>query len=68
MTVTSYRVSAFEQFVVVIDFPSTRHPRRWALWDLSGPSGVVLEDGTGDPPARHFPLGIVPAAGRAEGE
>ena len=29
----------------------------WALWDWSGPSGEVLEDGDGPPPARVLPTG-----------
>lgn len=66
MVVATYRVSVFDQFVVVIDWPGTTFPRRWAVWDLSGPSGRILDHGQGDPPARFFPLGIVPTTEAAD--
>jgi hypothetical protein len=60
LRVNTYRVSFYEQFVVVSEHPDIKDSRRWSLWDLSGPSGHVLEYGRGDPPARLFPTGVVP--------
>lgn len=58
--ITSYRVSFYDQFLVVIDWPETAFPRRWLLWDSSFVSPRLLDHGEGDPPAWHFPMGILP--------
>lgn len=58
LTVTTYRVSVFDQFVVVVDCLGKR---RWMLTDESGYSVEVLATGDGEPPIGLFPLGLAPA-------
>jgi hypothetical protein len=60
LRITTYRVSFYDQFVVIMDYPGTRYPRRWALWDDSTIVPSIVEYGMGDPPARLFPTGVVP--------
>lgn len=59
--VTSYRVSFFDTYVIVGYWPDRPElPPFWSVWDESGVLPHCLDSGRGEPPARHFPTGIVP--------
>ena len=62
--VTSYRVSFYDVFLVIAWWPDRPDlPPAWSLWNESYVLQQLLDSGRGDPPAWHFPLGIVPEFG-----
>ena len=59
--IRSYRVSVFDQFVVVLDWPDSPDlPAVWSVWDESFVVPRIIDQGRGEPPVGYFPLGVRP--------
>lgn len=64
--VRTYRVSVFDEFVHVIDWPDRPDlPALWAVWDESYIVPRLIDQGRGEVPIGYFPLGLKPSVREA---
>ena len=59
--VRTYRVSVFDEFVYILDWPERPDlPAMWSVWDESYVVPRLIDSGRGNPPIGYFPLGVTP--------
>jgi hypothetical protein len=56
--IQSRRINRNDTFMTVVWFQNPNFAPRWSIWDLSGPSGEILDMGKGRPPEHHLPPGM----------